>query len=157
MSASQGPAVFRSNVKPALYACVLLGMPLILVAEIQNQIRSGRFPTYANLIDAGLVPIFLAGIVYLAGRIFTVKVLDEGLRCYDEACIYRTVAWHRITDIERRRVYGLPYLYIRSAEFRLAITLPLWLEHMPAFVAAVQSRAGSDNPLTSTLRAGGRS
>ena len=159
---TQAPAEgrFHSDVSHLLRICVLMaaiGAPVFLVVTALGQVRGNRFPAYGDLLLGFSFPILLAaataGLFWLAVRAFPVKILPDGLRCYDLVGRYRTVPWHAITAVESRRVIGLDYLYVEAEGLSAPLTLPLWLRGLPEFIALVEQRAGAEHVLARSLRA----
>ena len=110
MSATQA---FRSDIRPLLRLCAKLAIyaiPLLVVAAAIGQMRKGRFPVYEDLASAALITVAFIAVValllYLATLAFKVRVLAEGLRCYDPLGVYRTVKWEDIMAGERPNFTG---------------------------------------------------
>jgi len=150
---------FRSQMAPLIRLCIklaIIGTPLLVVGTAVGQYRANSFPGYGDLLLSVVIPVGVAAAVAalfaLAVTIFTVKVLPEGLRCYDLLCRYQTVKWSEISSVQSTVVYGLPYLYVAAPGLLQPVTLPLWLADMPAFVSAVERQAGMSNILVRALR-----
>jgi hypothetical protein len=154
------PLVFRSRFAPLRRLClalVLSGVVFVLALVAIDRFRGERFPGFGEFLFLLLLPI-LAGLLTAALfaamiAVFTVRVLPEGLRAYDTLARYRTVPWDAIGALQVKTMFGLPYLYISARGLSQPLTLPLWLDDLPRFIAAVEAQAGAPHPLPSALRA----
>lgn len=155
---ASGTLTFRSAVGPLWPICRSVGLfgsvAFVFLAAL-GQYRAGRFPSYSDLLLSAAIPWAIAGAIALlfigGARVFTVKLVPGGIRCYDTYGIYQTAQWSQVVRAERVAPFGLPYVYVTISSSERPLTVPLWLEDMPQFVKAVECCAGSSNPLTRAL------
>src|SRR5689334_13208796 len=114
--------VFRADVRVVLKPftrIVIWGSSIALVAGPVGQLRAHRFPNYRDLaFDVLLFPVAfgaLALLLYLAAWLFPVKLLADGVRCYDTAGAYQTIKWSDVTGAEVLTLWTLKYLVIKTA------------------------------------------
>lgn len=151
-------AIFRSDITPFLRMCAkfcAFSAVLFLLAAVVGQWRVDRFPVYFDLLLAAAIPFGLLLVLWLFGKlvalVFPVKIFQNGLRCYDGTCRYRTIAWDRIHSVYEVNLFGLRYLLVEGDDLSRPLTVPLWLENMPKFRTEVEKLAGKDNSLVRAL------
>jgi hypothetical protein len=120
------------------------------------QYTANRFPKYGELVEAAAIPVAIAGTMALllwgAKLLFPVKVFPTAIRCYDTAGLYQTVQWSEITRAAQFSTYGLTYIEVYAAHINRPLTIPLWLEDLSGFIAAIENYAGENHRLTLALK-----
>jgi hypothetical protein len=152
--------VFRSDIRPLLKLSViiaLLGPAFFLVMlALRGHSAEKPFDKAHLVILAGpsLIGVVIAAISIISRRVSIVVVRPEGLQCYDRRGRDHFIAWGDILSVQPFEPdLGLRYLLISVPLRAESITLPLFLENMPEFIAAVEQYAGRDNALARGLRA----
>lgn len=140
-----------------LIKLAIAGAVLLVLATAIGQWRAERFPSYNDLaISFFIAPAacaFLGLIFYAAVVAFPVKLLIDGLRCYDMIGRYRTVQWPEIESVEFVNLFGLLYLIVHATTLKQPLTLPVWLRDMSEFKRMVEAQAGKEHVLVQALRA----
>jgi hypothetical protein len=152
--------VFKSDITVmgrllAKYA--VAGAILILAATAIGQWRADRFPSFGDLgLSVLIAPAACAALgllFYLASLAFPVKVLTNGLRCYDAFGRYHTISWADVTGVGFMSMYGLKYVAIQASTITQPITVPLFLSDMAEFRRLVEAQAGPDHIVVRALHA----
>jgi hypothetical protein len=139
--------VFRSSFM-TLWRWTTLLCAIVAAAVYVGGWLTGNTPTLPSTAAAALT---VGGLFGLAVLVCPVYVFPHGVRCYNFWGLYQTVTWEEISTIQKRYVFGLPYLTVRPAAGGGPIWLPLYLSNMERFVTAVRDRAGDDHPLVAEL------
>lgn len=149
---------FASDTRP-FYGAVLklgIGLIVIVVATLIDQLRTDRFPTYDHLgvtvvvVTAGALAV-VALAIFLAGAYFKVYVSRDYLYCYDTAAVYQRVSWLEITNVELVDLHGFRYVYVHAHGLTRPVTVPVRLKRFSHFVGLVGEYAGTSHPLTQAL------
>ena len=151
---------FRSDIRvmgSLLTKMAVAGTVLLISATVIGQWRAGRFPSYGDLAislliaPAGCLAIWI--LFYLAAIVFPVKVLQDGIQCYDSFGRYRSVKWKDVIAVDFLNMYGLKYVVLHASTLKQPVTLPLYLADMDEFRRLVESQAGPDHMVVKALRA----
>jgi hypothetical protein len=152
--------VFRSDnvVMARLLAKIAgAGATLFLLATVFGQWRADRFPNYAEFgLSLLIAPVACtaAGVLfYLASLVFPVKVLSDGLRCYNTYGRYSSIKWADVTGVGFMTVYGLRYVVVDASTLTWPITVPLFLSDMAEFRRLVERQAGPNHMVVQALHA----
>ncbi len=131
------------------------GSILLFGAEVLGQTRTDRFPSYHDLVLSLLLPWAVYAVLmlflWLMTIIFPVLVNSKGVKCYNQQCIYKTVAWDEITEAYPVKLYGLKYIFVESERLASPLTIPLYLADIDEFKNKVTNYAGTDNKLSEAL------
>ena len=142
------PLVFRiSWVRPWLLAAVILAVPAA-VAALATVARGGRATALLGIVAGWAVASAVVLVpIALTARTSRWDLDGAGIGGRDNWHVYRRVAWPEIRSVSPLRIPGYRLVHVNTATRRKAIWVPLFLDDMASFRAAVRRYAAADNPL----------
>jgi hypothetical protein len=137
--------------RPWLLAMAILAVPVVAVAGF-SALAGQPGALWAVLLGLAIVGVVLALPIGLAVRISRWQVDATGIRGPDSWMIHRLVAWDDIDSVSAWPIPGYRYVWLNTANQRWVAWVPLFLNDMDEFRAAVSKFAAPDNPLRRYLK-----
>jgi hypothetical protein len=141
-------AVFR-------FVVIALG-GAIIAATVLGQLKAGRFPAYDDLAISIVLPFAIYGVltlVVLVGRhLYSIKVTPTGITGYGAFGQKIEAPWNAMQEVSLEAISDVPYIFVKIEGCKSEMTIPLWLENLTGFFAAVRQHTPPENPLHQFIR-----
>lgn len=149
-------AVQVFTTRPAPFMAIFRGLLIVLgavifAATIIGQLKANRFPAYQDLAISAALPFvayaFVSMLVLIGRQIFHVTVTPDELIGYGSFGQKIRTRWDAVTEVQVQLISEVPYLFLKLANRKQEMTIPLWLEDLPGFFAAIQQYTAPTHPL----------